>query len=83
MRLVYFASVREALGIAEEQHELPPHILTIHDLLLWLADQSPDHASAFADTDRLRFALDQQMVAAGARIGKSTELAIFPPVTGG
>lgn len=83
MRLVYFASVREALGTAEEQRELPPHILTIHELVLWLADQSPDHASALADMDRLRFALDQQMVAAGALIGNSTELAIFPPVTGG
>lgn len=83
MRLVYFASVREAMGIAEEQRELPPHVLTVHDVVAWLADQSPDHASTFADTDRLRFALDQHMVAGDALIGKGTELAIFPPVTGG
>lgn len=83
MRLVYFASVREAIGIAEEQREFPPVVMAVHDIVRWLCDQSPVYASAFADTDRLRFALDQNMVTGSAIIGKGKELAIFPPVTGG
>ncbi len=83
VRLVYFASVREAIGIADEQRELPPSLVTVHDTVRWLADQSPAYAAAFADTERLRFALDQDMVTGEAPIGNGTELAIFPPVTGG
>lgn len=83
MRLVYFASVREAIGIAEEQRELPPQLVTVHDTIGWLANQSPAYAAAFADTDKLRFALDQNLVAGSALIGSGAELAIFPPVTGG
>lgn len=83
MRLVYFASVREAIGIAEEQRELPPHLMTVWDVIGWLARQSPAYASAFVDTDRLRFALDQNMVTESALVANGAELAIFPPVTGG
>ena len=39
--------------------------------------------AAFADPARLRFALDQQMVAADTALAGHEELAIFPPVTGG
>jgi molybdopterin synthase sulfur carrier subunit len=83
MRLVYFASVREAVGIAEEQRELPPHLVTVRDVIGWLADQSPAYAAAFVDTARLRFALDQNMVIESALVANGVELAIFPPVTGG
>lgn len=83
MRLVYFASVREAIGVAEEQRELPLHILSVRDVVSWLAEQSPAYALAFTDMDRLRFALDQNMVTEEALIADGTELAIFPPVTGG
>lgn len=83
MRLVYFASVREAIGFAEEERELPPHIANVRDVLSWLADQSSTHSLAFANRDRLRFALDQNMVTEDAPISNGKELAIFPPVTGG
>lgn len=83
MRLVYFASVREAIGFAEEERELPPHIANVRDVLSWLADQSSTHSLAFANRDTLRFALDQNMVTEDAPISNGKELAIFPPVTGG
>ena len=38
---------------------------------------------AFADRDRLRCAVDQAFVALDAPIAGATEIAIFPPVTGG
>jgi molybdopterin synthase sulfur carrier subunit len=48
-----------------------------------LATQSDAHALALNDPARLRFALDQNMVAAGVLLGNAQEFAIFPPVTGG
>jgi len=83
VRLIYFATVREAIGLAEEQREFPPNVRTVDDILRWLAAQSSAYAAAFGNTDRLRFALDQNMVTPDALIGNGTELAIFPPVTGG
>jgi molybdopterin synthase sulfur carrier subunit len=83
MRLVYFAAVREAIGIAFEDLDLPTHLRTIEDAIDWLAAQSSGHALAFQDKARLRFALDQEMVPADSALGDAGELAIFPPVTGG
>lgn len=83
MRLVYFAAVREAIGVASEACDLPTHVRTIDDMVDWLAGQSPGHALAFQDKSRLRFALDQAMVPLDAVLGDAHELAIFPPVTGG
>jgi sulfur-carrier protein len=83
VRLVYFARVREAVGVEAEERDLPANIQTVGDCLIWLAAQSENHAAAFADPSRLRFALDQQMVWEDSLIEGASELAIFPPVTGG
>lgn len=83
MKLVYFARVREALGMDGEERDFPAEVASIGDALDWLAKISPVHASAFADRGRLRFALDQRMAKADAPIAGARELAVFPPVTGG
>lgn len=83
MKLVYFASVREAVGLSSEQRDVPEDIRTVGDLVAWLAGQSEEHAGALTQQSRLRFALDQNMVSVDAVLGNAQELAIFPPVTGG
>ncbi len=83
MKLVYFARVREAVGADGEDRSLPEHVSTVADCLDWLANESANYAAAFADRSRLRFALDQQMVWEGTALEGASELAIFPPVTGG
>ena len=40
VKLVYFAWVRERMGMAEEMVELPASVVTIADLALWLAGRS-------------------------------------------
>jgi sulfur-carrier protein len=83
LKLVYFARVREAVGFDTEERDLPADIQTVGDCLIWLAAQSENYATAFADPSRLRFALDQQMVWEETLLEGASELAIFPPVTGG
>jgi sulfur-carrier protein len=83
MRLVYFASVREAIGVDGEDWDLPLDVQTIADSLNWLRGQGENYQVAFANPDRLRFAVDQVMVKADAALVGAKELAIFPPVTGG
>ena len=82
-KLLYFAWVRERVGVGEEDLALPDTLVAVADLLDWLAERSPGHAAAFADRSAVRVALDQQFAGANAPIAGAREIAIFPPVTGG
>ena len=81
--LLYFASVREAIGTGEEMRELPDAVLTPRGLMAWLATLGEGYALAFAVPEKLRCAIDQAMVATDAALGEAKEIAFFPPVTGG
>ena len=83
LRVLYFASVREAVGVGEELLDVPPDVATVSALVDWLATTSPAHAAAFADRGRLRAAVDQHFVPFDAELGEPAEVALFPPVTGG
>ena len=83
MRVLYFAWVRERVGVAEEEVTPPADVATVAALVDWLAGRSLRHAEAFADRTRLRAAVDQAFVASDAPLAGAREVAIFPPVTGG
>jgi molybdopterin synthase sulfur carrier subunit len=83
LRVLYFAWVREAVGIGEEAVAPPPEVATVADLIGWLAGRSEGHARAFADRERLRAAVDQAFVGLDSPIAGAREVALFPPVTGG
>ncbi len=77
--ILYFAWVRDAVGVAEEQIALPDGVATVAGLADWLALLHP----VFADRARLRVAVDQVMARFETDISGATEIAFFPPVTGG
>lgn len=81
--LLYFAWVRERIGRDGETIYPPATVVTVTDLLDWLAASSQAHADAFADRARLRAAIDQRFEPLDAPIANAREIAIFPPVTGG
>jgi len=83
LRILYFAWVRERIGLDEEAIDRPDAGTTIAMLLDRLAAGNAAHAYAFQARDRLRAALDQAFVPLDTPIGEADELAIFPPVTGG
>ncbi len=83
MKLVYFATVREVIGLSSEECDVPQDACTVGDLVARISARSDEHARALQDLSRLRFALDQEMVTGDALLGAAQELAIFPPVTGG
>lgn len=82
-RLLYFAWVRERVGVAEEMLDLPPDLASVGDLLDWLAMRSTGHAAALGDRSAVRVGLDQDFAGFDAPIAGVREIAIFPPVTGG
>ena len=82
-RLVYFAWVRERVGKAQETRRIPDGIVTVADLIAWLAGQDEAYANAFKEPAVIRCAVDQTHVKHDAPIAGAREIAFFPPVTGG
>jgi molybdopterin synthase sulfur carrier subunit len=81
--LVYFAWVRERIGLAREAVELPVEVVTVSDLLAWLAARGDGYAEALRHPKAIRVALDQEHVDHREEIGRAREIALFPPMTGG
>lgn len=81
--ILYFAWVREAIGVDAETLALPAAVTTVAGLLDWLAQRSPGHATALADRSRIRVAVDQAFAGPDTPVEAAREIAIFPPVTGG
>lgn len=83
MKVLYFAWVRERIGVAEEDVSPPDDVTTVAGLIDWLAERSDGHAAAFVDRAKLRAAVDQAFVPLDTAVAGAREVAIFPPVTGG
>lgn len=83
MKLVYFAWVRERIGLPEETVVLPDEVATAGDLLRWLAGRGETYAHAFAAPDAIRVAVDHEHVDHDAPVRQAREIALFPPMTGG
>ncbi|HEX7774997.1 MAG TPA: molybdopterin converting factor subunit 1 [Parvibaculum sp.] len=83
MKLLYFASVRQKTGVAEEDVTPPESVRDVTGLIAWLATRGPGYAAAFENLKLIRAAVDQEHVPFTASIIGATEIAFFPPVTGG
>ena len=82
MKLVYFAWVRERIGRAEEEIELPPEIATVGEVARWLAERGEEYAHAF-EHGAVRAAVDRVHARPDTAIAGAREIAFFPPMTGG
>jgi molybdopterin synthase sulfur carrier subunit len=81
--ILYFARLREALGVASEQVALPEHVKSLSALRAWLARRGDPWACALGDSTNVRTAINQDMVSGDAALADGDEIAFFPPVTGG
>jgi len=82
VKLLYFASLREALGVAAEDLALPVGVATVGALRDHIIARGEPWA-ALARTKNLRCAINQVMVGVDATVSDGDEVAFFPPVTGG
>ncbi|WP_199553710.1 molybdopterin converting factor subunit 1 [Sandaracinobacteroides hominis] len=82
VRLLYFAWVREQVGLGEEVVDAETPV-PLGALLGQLQTLSPGHKQALADRTRLRAAINQNFAGWDTPVNAGDEVAIFPPVTGG
>ena len=83
VKVLFFAGLREQLGTAAEEIELPGDVTTVAGLRNFLSDKNQSWKSALAETKAIRMAVNQDMAQPSARIKAGDEVAFFPPVTGG
>lgn len=83
VKALYFAWVRERIGLAEEEIAPPASVETVADLIVWLKQRGENYAAAFANERTIRAALDRHHVKSNASITGAREVAFFPPMTGG
>lgn len=83
MKLIYFAWVRERIGIPEEDVTLPESVKTVNDLLLWLKSRGEEYEHALQYPEVIRVAINQEHVEHDETLAGASEIALFPPMTGG
>ena len=79
--VVYFAWVRERIGLPKERIETDAR--TVSDLVAELRHREDRYQAAFADLSALRVAVDQELTDFDAPLAGAREVAFFPPMTGG
>lgn len=80
VRVLYFAGLRDALGISDEALELPPNVRTVGALADLLAARHRAYSERRSHVRLARneaFALDDEVLAEGDVV------ALIPPVAGG
>ncbi len=81
INVLYFAWVRERIGLPKER--LETGAATVADLVDELRAREDRYAMAFADLSALRVAIDQELSDFDAPLEGAREVAFFPPMTGG
>lgn len=81
MDVLYFAWVRERIGVPKERIETGA--ATVADLVEELKAREDRYEVAFSDLSALRVAVDQELADFDAPLAGVREVAFFPPMTGG
>ncbi|MSU91318.1 molybdopterin converting factor subunit 1 [Rhodobacteraceae bacterium 2CG4] len=81
MDVLYFAWVRERIGLPKER--IDTDAATVAELVEELKAREERYAVAFADMSAIRVALDQELSPLDAPLKGVREVAFFPPMTGG
>jgi molybdopterin synthase sulfur carrier subunit len=81
IRLLYFARLREALGLAEESYAVDADGVKLASLMQALAQRGAPWDTVMQGT--VRAAINQTIADPESLVRDGDEVAFFPPVTGG
>lgn len=83
MKILYFAWLRERIGVGEEDIVLPPGVTNVESLIDFLRTRGNGHNLALSDLKSIRVAVNQEYVGLNQPVAAGDEVAFFPPMTGG
>jgi molybdopterin synthase sulfur carrier subunit len=80
VRVLYFAGLRDAVGLGEESIALPGDVRTVGDLSKHLGARHPAYAERRA---HVRVARNEAFASDEERLADGDVIALVPPVAGG
>ena len=83
MKIRYFAWMKRTVGVAEEEVSPPADVTTVGELVAWLRGRSTGHAEALAAGAAFGAAVDKRTATMDVKLAGASEVAFFPPFTGG
>lgn len=82
MKVLYFAWLRERIGESEETVDAAG-AATVADLVAKLREKGDRYEAAFADLAAVKVAVDMKVRDWDSPLDGASEVAFFPPMTGG
>ena len=83
IKIKYFASLSESLGLRSEELAYSDDINTTEDIIQQMATRGETWIDAFSGENKVLVAINQEMCDRDATVSDGDEVAFFPPVTGG
>jgi len=83
INVLYFASLKDALGTSAEEIEADNNITDVGALREWICARGEPWQSNLGQQQRLMASVNQQLARPDTQITDGDEVAFFPPVTGG
>lgn len=83
IRLLFFARLREQLGIAGEQLQAGTESADVGAIIELLQSRGGVWKDAFGEGQTVLMAVNQEVANAATKVKDGDEVAFFPPVTGG
>lgn len=83
IRLLYFARVREEIGIRTELFEPRAPLIDVKSLREQLIARGAPWSTALAPGKAVRVSVNQDLARGDTPVKAGDEVAFFPPVTGG
>jgi sulfur-carrier protein len=80
VEILYFAAVRDLVGVDGEGMDLPPSVTTVRELVAFLETARPALAGRMG---HVRIARNETFATADERLAAGDVLALIPPVAGG
>jgi len=80
IRLLYFAALRERMGVSTEEIELPEDVRDVRGLARYLEASRPPLTGVLAS---VRFAVGDEFVELDRALEPGAVVALIPPVSGG
>ena len=83
IRILYFARLREDMGIAQEMFEPLAQVRDVKSLRAQLVARGGASAAALGSGKAVRVSVNQDLARDDTPVKSGDEIAFFPPVTGG
>jgi len=83
VRILYFARLREDMGLSQEMFDLPAAACDVKSLRAQLVARGGTSAAALGSGKAVRVSVNQDIARDDTPVKAGDEIAFFPPVTGG